>query len=104
LHRGSRLASYQQNRAVRVFEDCCCCVTEIERVSGAPAHAHHDQIVTALLGRPDDGAVGRHIGLDGRLDLVIVAVRKLDNVLEDRLFLLARPESAFSATAFGALV
>jgi hypothetical protein len=60
--------------------------------------------VAPLLRHRNDRLVGHDTGLHGRPDLVIVAIGKLDDFLEDRFFLALRAESSLATRAVGVLV
>ena len=82
---------------MRVLEHSGRDLAEIQRLAGRAADPHHDQIITPKARLSQDGILGCDIETQGRSDRRVVAVRQLDDVLEDG-FLMApahgRPSQA----------
>jgi len=72
-------------------------LAEIQRLAGRAPDPHYDQIITPEVRLPQDGILGCHIKTQGRSDRRVIAVRQLDDILENGFFAApshARPSQA----------
>ena len=84
---------------MRVLQHRSRDLAEIQRLAGRAPDPHYDQIITPQVRLPQDGILGCHIKTQGRSDRRVIAVRQLDDILENGFFAAPNSCSALSGGA-----